>query len=90
MYALYINVISFVKFIMLLIHLKLLSANISNINSAQDIRLKPSINIKYFPKVLKSSKPQLSSSGSSLTFWLTPGQVYEKSREDPEIGFVMG
>ena len=21
---------------------------------------------------------------------LTPGQVYEKSREDPEIGFVMG
>ena len=59
LYALYINVISFVKFIMLLIHLKLLSANISNINSAQDIRLKPSINIKYFPKVLKSSKPQL-------------------------------
>ena len=32
----------------------------------------------------------LSSSGSSLTSWLTPGQVYEKSREDPEIGFVMG
>ena len=32
----------------------------------------------------------LSSSGSSLTFWLTPGQVYEKSREDPEIGVVMG
>ena len=32
----------------------------------------------------------LSSSGSSLTSWLTPRQVYEKSREDPEIGFVMG
>ena len=29
-----------------------------------------------------------SSSGSSLTSWLTPGQVYEKSREDPEIGSV--
>ena len=25
-----------------------------------------------------------------LTSWLTPRQVYEKSREDPEIGFVMG
>ena len=32
----------------------------------------------------------LSSSGSSLTSWLTPGQVYEKASEDPEIGFVMG
>ena len=32
----------------------------------------------------------LSSSGSSLTSWLTPRQVYEKSREDPEIGSVMG
>ena len=32
----------------------------------------------------------LSSSGSSLTSWLTPRQVYEKSREDPEIGLVMG
>ena len=32
----------------------------------------------------------LSSSGSSLTSWLTPRQVYEKSREDPEIEFVMG
>ena len=43
----------------------------------------------------KPSKPNvinevLSSSGPSLTSWLTPGQVYEKSREDPEIGFVMG
>ena len=33
---------------------------------------------------------QLSSSGSSLTSLLTPGQVYEKTREDPEIGSVMG
>ena len=32
----------------------------------------------------------LSSSGTSLTSWLTPGQVYKKSREAPEIGFVMG
>ena len=32
----------------------------------------------------------LSSSGSSLTSWLTPRQGYKKSREDPEIGFVMG
>ena len=32
----------------------------------------------------------LSSSGSSLTSWLTPRQFYEKSREDPEIGVVMG
>ena len=32
----------------------------------------------------------LSSSGSSLTSWLTPRQVYEMSGEDPEIGFVMG
>ena len=33
---------------------------------------------------------QLSSSGSSLTSWLTPTQVYKKSREDPKIGSVMG
>ena len=32
----------------------------------------------------------LSSSGSSLTSWLTSGQVYEKSREDSKIGSVIG
>ena len=31
----------------------------------------------------------LSSSGSSLTSWLTPRQVNEKSREDPGIGSVL-
>ena len=30
------------------------------------------------------------SSGSSLTSWLTLGQVYIMSREDPDIGSVMG
>ena len=40
----------------------------------------------------KKTKTQkiLSSSGFSLTSWLTPGQVYETSRENPEIGSVMG
>ena len=32
----------------------------------------------------------LSSSGSSLTSWLTSGQVYEQSSEDPEVRSVMG
>ena len=27
---------------------------------------------------------------AGLVFWLTPRQVYQKSREDPEKGFVMG
>ena len=27
---------------------------------------------------------------SHVLSWLTPGQVYEMSREDPEIGSVMG
>ena len=25
-----------------------------------------------------------------VNYWLTPGKFYEMSREDPEIGFVMG
>ena len=44
-----------------------------------------------YKSVFYSSKTRhhfQSSSGSSLTSWLTPGQVYEKSREDPEIGSV--
>ena len=36
---------------------------------------------------LKPQQSELSSSGTSLTSWLTPRQVYEK---DPEIEFVMG
>ena len=33
---------------------------------------------------------KLNVKGSSLTSWLTPGKVYETSRENPEIGSVMG
>ena len=45
---------------------------------------------KYYLQKRTEVFLKLSSSGSSLMSWLTPGQVYEKSREDPEIGSVMG